>query len=341
MSKAGYIYALINPLLEGSVKICKSATNPEKQANDIYSDTAAGVPTQSLVAYSVLVTDCDLAEKYIHGLLEKNGCHIGVNHDFFQAPLPVVIDAINNTAKFVGSLTESQFHQIYSDSSLDAAEEDCWQNPVVGMGLSKVTDIRSVYQVNQANVSDGSLWAAGLKSSRSSSFNSRVLCVVIALITGGVILAGVKHNVYISSGQAAKDAADQKSRQDLIQQQQHKIADDLKEKKESAQREESTKRMEAEKTQKAIEDLYNLRESVKHACEEEVRREMKYECTFSTTNAKWGITDAGFWVNKNSFLVNVGDSHKSAYYCLVDASNGQNGVFIVKNLNIGMTPEFY
>jgi T5orf172 domain len=54
MGNPGYIYALINPSLEGLVKVGKTTTNPEKRANELSSVT--GVPMQFIVAYSC---NCD------------------------------------------------------------------------------------------------------------------------------------------------------------------------------------------------------------------------------------------------------------------------------------------
>lgn len=108
MSNPGYIYALINPALEGLVKIGKTTTNPVSRANQLSS--ATGVPMQFMVAHSVLVSDCDLAEKYAHGLLEKKGFRVSSNREFFQAPLPVAIDAIKSTASFIGIITDAEFN---------------------------------------------------------------------------------------------------------------------------------------------------------------------------------------------------------------------------------------
>ncbi len=107
MGSPGYIYALINPALEGLVKVGKTTTNPEKRANELSS--ATGVPMQFMVAHSVIVANCDLAEKYAHGILEKKGYRISNNREFFQAPLMVVIEAIKNTAGFIGTLSESDY----------------------------------------------------------------------------------------------------------------------------------------------------------------------------------------------------------------------------------------
>ena len=124
MSSPGYIYALINPALEGLVKVGKTTTNPANRANQLSS--ATGVPMQFMVAYSVIVSDCDLAEKYAHGILEKKGFRVSSNREFFQAPLPVAIDAIKSTASFIGVITESEFNSFSEDDTDDYFDNSAW-----------------------------------------------------------------------------------------------------------------------------------------------------------------------------------------------------------------------
>jgi len=122
MSNPGYIYALINPALEGLVKVGKTTTNPANRANQLSS--ATGVPMQFMVAYSVIVSDCDLAEKYAHGILEKKGFRVSSNREFFQAPLQVAIDAIKSTAIFIGTITESELFSFSEDVDEDNYFDD-------------------------------------------------------------------------------------------------------------------------------------------------------------------------------------------------------------------------
>lgn len=124
MSSSGYVYALVNPSLEGLVKVGKTTTSPEKRAAELSSST--GVPMPFIVAYSVIVSDCDLAEKYIHGLLEKNGFRVTTNREFFQAPLTTIIDAIKTTASFIGILTENDFNLTHNEQANYQADNSAW-----------------------------------------------------------------------------------------------------------------------------------------------------------------------------------------------------------------------
>ncbi len=117
MGRPGYLYALINPALEGLVKVGKTGANPDKRANEL--STATGVPMQFMVAYSVIVSDCDLAEKYAHGLLEKDGYRVSNNREFFRAPLSVAIKVIEDTANFIGTLSEDKLNSLLQDRPSD------------------------------------------------------------------------------------------------------------------------------------------------------------------------------------------------------------------------------
>jgi TPR repeat protein len=88
----GYIYALINPSLQGLVKVGKTTKDPEIRAKEISSDT--GVPTPFIVAFKVFVSDCNQAEAFLHSLLQVKGHRINQNREFFNAPLDEIINAM-------------------------------------------------------------------------------------------------------------------------------------------------------------------------------------------------------------------------------------------------------
>ena len=61
---AGYVYVLINPSLNGIVKIGKTQNNPDERAKELSS--ATGVPTPFFVAYSSYFKDSNAAETFVH-----------------------------------------------------------------------------------------------------------------------------------------------------------------------------------------------------------------------------------------------------------------------------------
>jgi hypothetical protein len=85
MNQQGFVYALINPSLDGMVKIGKTTRSPEERAKEISSST--GVPTPFYVAYKIAVNNCHNAEKYMHILLSSGGYRVSDNREFFQIPL--------------------------------------------------------------------------------------------------------------------------------------------------------------------------------------------------------------------------------------------------------------
>ena len=92
MADSGYIYALINPSLEGLVKVGKTTRNPTERVKELSSSTAA--PTPFVLAFDVYVNDCSAAEAYLHTLLGRRGYRVSQNREFFNAPLKDVIKAM-------------------------------------------------------------------------------------------------------------------------------------------------------------------------------------------------------------------------------------------------------
>ena len=91
----GYIYVMINPSLEGMVKIGKTTRDPKERVKELSS--ATGVPTPFILVFHKQFKDCHYTEKAIHQYLESNGYRISDNREFFKIP---VTDAINIVQKF-------------------------------------------------------------------------------------------------------------------------------------------------------------------------------------------------------------------------------------------------
>lgn len=92
MNETGFIYVLINPSMEGLVKVGKTTKDPKGRADEL--SKATGVPTPFIVAYYLAVNDCNKAEDFVHTYLETRGYRVASNREFFNAPLNVTIDAI-------------------------------------------------------------------------------------------------------------------------------------------------------------------------------------------------------------------------------------------------------
>lgn len=110
MNDPGYVYALINPSLEGMVKIGKTTKEPQGRAKELSS--ATGVPTPFIVAYEVFVKNCSEAESYVHTLLEQKGYRVAQNKEFFNVPLKEVVEVMNIAHESIGELAKENEYVI-------------------------------------------------------------------------------------------------------------------------------------------------------------------------------------------------------------------------------------
>ncbi|MEN9573892.1 MAG: hypothetical protein RL514_1747 [Verrucomicrobiota bacterium] len=109
MQESGYIYAMVNQSIEGLVKIGKTTREPETRAKEL--SQATGVATPFYVAFSIVVSDCNGAEEFVHAYLEQSGFRTSPSREFFQVPLKQAIEAL--------LLTERHFSASSSDTTVD------------------------------------------------------------------------------------------------------------------------------------------------------------------------------------------------------------------------------
>jgi hypothetical protein len=74
MSSPGYFYILINPSIEGRIKIGKTAEDPENIVPELSSGT--GVQTPFILVYKEFFINCGLAEAMVHQALEQLGYRV-------------------------------------------------------------------------------------------------------------------------------------------------------------------------------------------------------------------------------------------------------------------------
>lgn len=123
MAEAGYLYALINPSLEGLVKVGRTGRDPTHRVRELSS--ATGVPTPFLLAFDVFVDDAEAAESYLHALLERRGLRVSDRREFFDAPLNQVIRAMLEVETAFGNRpTETYEDPIYE---ADTSQPAPWQ----------------------------------------------------------------------------------------------------------------------------------------------------------------------------------------------------------------------
>lgn len=93
----GYLYLLVNPSMEGIVKIGRTTRNPAVRAEELGAVT--GVPTPFLLVFDLFFPDCDHAERYVHDVLEARGLRVSEGREFFRVSpseaIQVMLDAKN------------------------------------------------------------------------------------------------------------------------------------------------------------------------------------------------------------------------------------------------------
>jgi len=116
MSNAGYIYVLINPSMDGLVKIGKTTREPTGRAKELSG--ATGVPTPFVLAYDALFTDCSAAEEFVHALLEQKGYRVSSNREFFNASISEAIKAVIEAERVLGA-----FHTDHVNSGVGLPQD--------------------------------------------------------------------------------------------------------------------------------------------------------------------------------------------------------------------------
>jgi hypothetical protein len=92
--KRGYVYILINPSLEGLVKIGKTTRSSESRAKEI--SRGSGVPTAYNVVCEEFVSDCETVEKRLHQMFSPY--RVNPNREFFRVVLKDAVRALHQVA---------------------------------------------------------------------------------------------------------------------------------------------------------------------------------------------------------------------------------------------------
>ena len=130
MTEPGHIYILINPSIEGLVKIGKTTRDPKSRAKEL--SQATGVATPFYVAFSIEVADCHSAEEYVYAVLEHNGFNRSPNREFFEMPLQKAIEVLTLVQKELRmqTVTAPQTGQAIPSASEEAFDTDSFsQHP--------------------------------------------------------------------------------------------------------------------------------------------------------------------------------------------------------------------
>ncbi len=112
----GKVYILVNPFLEGILKIGKTNRSSEERASEL---SGTSVPGRYIVLFDEDYADCDLAEKLIHQELSE----YRVNHkrEFFKVAPKVAVRAFYKI---------SARPEVQHRSDLHSSEADRFQDPL-------------------------------------------------------------------------------------------------------------------------------------------------------------------------------------------------------------------
>lgn len=127
MSDADHIYVMINPSIEGLVKIGKTTRDPDFRAKEL--SQATGVATPFYVAFRIEVENCHTAEEYVYAVLEYNGFKRSPNREFFEMPLRSAVKVLTLAEKELreqseGSNPTTQSTESALEEEFDDDEED-------------------------------------------------------------------------------------------------------------------------------------------------------------------------------------------------------------------------
>lgn len=89
---SGYIYVMMNPSMQGIVKIGFTRRTPEERLEEL--SKATGVPTPFILVYKEHFNDCIRAEKLIHSMLEERGEKVSSNREFFSTEVSKAIKVV-------------------------------------------------------------------------------------------------------------------------------------------------------------------------------------------------------------------------------------------------------
>jgi hypothetical protein len=90
--REGYLYLLMNPSMEGLIKIGRTSRSPKTRANEL--SKATGVPTPFILVYDIQVEDMVEAEKYVHKALSPY--RVSNGREFFKVDSSKAIEVMIN-----------------------------------------------------------------------------------------------------------------------------------------------------------------------------------------------------------------------------------------------------
>lgn len=99
----GYVYVLMNPSMEGLVKVGRTERDPHQRAKELSATT--GVPTPFIVVFDAYFEDCSAAEVFVHTWLEGRNNRVSSNREFFSAPVNEAVKAVIEAQRALSNIS--------------------------------------------------------------------------------------------------------------------------------------------------------------------------------------------------------------------------------------------
>ncbi|GGA11854.1 hypothetical protein GCM10008018_66140 [Paenibacillus marchantiophytorum] len=143
MLSSGYVYVLLNPSIQGVVKIGMTTRDPENRVTEL--SNATGVATPFILVYKEYFNDCHFAEKQIHTYLEQRNYRVANNREFFSIPVHEAINIIQN----LKSQQKSSSNEEEYTSEINSGSNDISQ-----LAESMLEEAKDYYYGNDGKLED-------------------------------------------------------------------------------------------------------------------------------------------------------------------------------------------
>lgn len=112
--------------MPGLAKVGKTTRTSSDRVSELSS--ATGAPSPFILAFEQPVSDCDVAELWVHRELDRAGYRLAARREFFNGPLHEIVEIVSQATK-IQAISEKVLPQGASDelanASLELADELC------------------------------------------------------------------------------------------------------------------------------------------------------------------------------------------------------------------------
>jgi hypothetical protein len=96
----GWVYVLVNSSIPGLAKVGRTTRPPAERVAEL--SAATGVPTPFVLAFEQAFAECEQAERDIHAELDRRGCRLAANREFFRGSPNEIVRVVLQVASVAG-----------------------------------------------------------------------------------------------------------------------------------------------------------------------------------------------------------------------------------------------